>query len=36
MNDADVAMDVFRGLDNARYAGFKAEILNGLTAKSIT
>jgi hypothetical protein len=23
MNDADVAMDFFRGLDNARYAGFK-------------
>ena len=28
-------MDFFCGLDNARYAGFKTEILNGLTAKSI-
>ena len=36
MGDEDVAMVFFRGLDNARYAGFKTEILNGLTAKSIT
>ncbi len=36
MGDEDVAMDFFCGLDNARYAGFKTEILNRLTAKSIT
>jgi hypothetical protein len=35
MKDVDIAMDFFRGLDNGRYAGFKTEILNGLTAKSI-
>ncbi len=35
IGDEDVAMDFFRGLDNARYAGFKTEILNGLTIKSI-
>jgi hypothetical protein len=28
-------MDFFRGLDNAQYAGFKTEILNGLTSKGI-
>jgi hypothetical protein len=36
MGDVDITMDFFRGLDNGRYAGFKTEILNGLTAKSIT
>ncbi len=36
MGDEDIAMDFFHGLDNAKYAGFKTEILNGLTAKSIT
>jgi len=36
LEDKDVAMDFFRGLDNAQYAGFQTEILNGLTAKSIT
>ncbi len=28
-------MDFFRGLDNARYAGFKTYILNGLNSKAI-
>ena len=36
MEDGDVAMDFCHGLDNARYASFKAEIINGLTAGSIT
>jgi len=35
MEDGDVAMDFFRGLDNARYSHFKTEIMNGLTAGSI-
>ncbi len=35
MNDTDI-IDFFRGLANAWYAGFKKEILNGLTAKSIS
>jgi hypothetical protein len=35
MEDQDVAMDFFRGLDNARYSQFKTEIMNGLTAGSI-
>ncbi len=35
LDDKDVAMDFFRGLDNARYAGFKTEILNELTTKAI-
>jgi hypothetical protein len=35
LEDKDVMMDFFRGLDNARYAGFKTEILNGLTSKAI-
>ena len=35
MSDKDVAMDFFRGLDNARYAGFKKDILNNLTSKAI-
>jgi hypothetical protein len=36
MNEADIAMDFFRGLDNARYAAFKTKILNRLTTKLIT
>lgn len=36
MNEADIAIDFFRGLDNAWYTGFKTEIFNRLTAKSIT
>jgi len=35
MEDGDVAMDFFNRLDNGRYASFKAEIINGLTAGSI-
>ena len=35
MEDKDIAMDFFRGLDNARYASFKTEIMNGLTSKAI-
>jgi hypothetical protein len=35
MGDIDIAMDFFRGLDNGRYAGFKTEILNGLTAAKL-
>ena len=35
MEDGDVAMDFFRGLDNARYSHFKTEIMIGLTARSI-
>jgi hypothetical protein len=31
----DVAMDFFYGLDNGRYATFKATIINGITAGSI-
>jgi hypothetical protein len=29
-------MDFFRGLDNARYAGFKTEIMNLLTTGTLT
>ena len=36
LEDKDVAMDFFSGLDNGRYADFKATFLNGLTVKSIT
>jgi hypothetical protein len=36
MDDVDIAMDFFRGLDNARFAEFKTEILNGLTSKALT
>ena len=34
MDEKDIAMDFFRGLDNARYASFKTEIMNGLTSKA--
>ena len=30
MSEKDIATDFFRGLDNARYAGFKKDILNSL------
>ena len=36
MKEADIAMDFFDGLDPARYAQFKTDIHNGLTAGSIT
>ena len=35
MEDVDIAMDFFNGLDNGRYASFKAEIINGLSTGSI-
>jgi hypothetical protein len=35
MADEDIALDFFSGLDNARYADFKADFLNGLTSQSI-
>ena len=35
LDGSDVAMDIFCGLDNARYAEFKMQYLNGLTIKSI-
>jgi hypothetical protein len=35
IEEVDIAMDFFSGLDDARYASFKAEIVNGLTAGSI-
>jgi len=35
MEEKDIAMDFFEGLDNARYASFKTEIMNGLTSKAI-
>ena len=35
MSEKDIAMDFFHGLDNARYAGFKKDILNSLTSKLI-
>lgn len=35
MDEKDIAMDFFRGLDNVRYASFKTEIMNGLTSKAI-
>ena len=35
IEEVDVAMDFFNGLDNGRYPSFKAEIINGLTAGSI-
>ena len=34
MDAKDIAMDFFRGLDNAQYASFKTEIKNGLTSKA--
>ncbi len=33
--DVDIVMDFFDGLDNGRYASFKAAIINGITAGSI-
>ena len=33
MEDVDIAMDFFRGLDNNRYGNFKTQIMNDLTAK---
>ncbi len=35
LDDLDIAMDFFRGLDNARYATFKMDYINGLTSKAI-
>jgi hypothetical protein len=35
MQDEDIALDFFSGLDNARYADFKADFLNGLTSGAI-
>ena len=35
MEEKDIAMDFFEGLDNARYATFKTEIMNSLTSKAI-
>jgi hypothetical protein len=35
MADKDIALDFFSGLDNTRYADFKADFLNGLTSQSI-
>jgi hypothetical protein len=36
LDESDVAMDFFDGLENARYAEFKKSILNGMTAGSMT
>jgi hypothetical protein len=36
LDEPDVAMVFFDGLDNARYAEFKKSILNGMTARSVT
>jgi hypothetical protein len=36
LDEPDVAIDFFYGLDNARYAEFKKPILNGMTAGSVT
>ena len=38
MDDKDIAMDFFNGLDNARYASFKTKIINinNLTSGAIT
>ena len=35
MEEKDVAMDFFEGLDYARYASFMMEIMNSLTSKAI-
>jgi hypothetical protein len=35
MEEKDIAMDFFEGLDNARYASFKTEIMNSLTSETI-
>jgi hypothetical protein len=36
LDEADVAMDFFDGLDNGHYAEFKKSNLNGMTAGSVT
>ncbi len=35
LDPEDIAMDFFRGLDNARYSTFKTDYINGLTSKAI-
>jgi hypothetical protein len=35
LDPPDIAMDFFRGLDNARYSTFKTDYINGLTSKAI-
>jgi hypothetical protein len=35
LDDEDIAMDFFRGLDNGRYSSFKTEIMNLLTTKTL-
>ncbi len=36
IEDADITMDFFDGLDNARYTALNVSILNGLTSSSVT
>jgi len=36
LDDKDVAMDFFKGLDDARYGGFKTDFMNQLTLKTIS
>ena len=36
LDDKDVAMDFFKGLDDARYSGFKMDFMNQLTLKTIS
>ncbi len=36
LDEVDVTMDFFDGLDNGCYAKFKKSILNGMTAGSVT
>ena len=36
LNDKDVAMDFFKGLDDAQYGGFKTDFMNQLTLKTIS
>ncbi len=35
LDDVDQAMDFFDGLDNGRYASFKADIHNVMTSKTM-
>jgi hypothetical protein len=35
LDPEDIAMDFFRGLDNARYSTFKTDYINGLLSKAI-
>jgi hypothetical protein len=35
MEEIDIALDFFDGLDNGRYTQFKADIYNGMAAESI-